>query len=785
MRQYRLPVLITFAVFAALAVYGCFQLKFTFDFSQFFPRGDDDLAFFLEFVEEFEGDDNVLLVALERPEGVFDSTFLNDAHDFALRARELEYIEGVQSLTTFSYPLKTPFAITTIPAIHRNDPSRFAADSARIMQDERFVNNLINKEATALVVLLKTESLINMGGDTIITEGAGAGALAGGEAAITGRQPTDPIASSEVLNSLDKAKALMAGVQGLIEEYDFPDYHYLGAANFQVEMVAAQIREVAVSAVVSGILVTVIMFLLFRRPLGILVSLVSIALGLLLFMGLLGLLGRELNAIAALYPVLMIIVGTSDVIHIMSKYIDELRAGKDKEVAIRIAIKEIGLATLLTSLTTAVGFATLLTSRVNPIRDFGINAALGVMVAYVTVIFFTTALLSYLSVDQIVKIGRQQAFWDRLLERSYQFTRVSAGTIKIGAAVVAVLCAIGISMITTNYRIESALPRGKKITADFLYFERELSGFRPFELAVTAKDTNKITDFRVMQQIGKIENYLRRFDEVQSTASITAVYRSINQMFNNNRPDAYELPETEAEYRRYQTLARQIPAGSLNVLMNPSETKARVTSRFADLGADSVKVFMGRMNGWIDDNVDTTLIDVRATGTGVIIDKNAEYIRRNLLQGLGLAILIVCVLMALLFKSWRMLLISLVPNVLPLLLAGAMLGFLGIELEAGVSIVFAIIFGIAVDDTIHFLAKYRLARGRGLGVEDSIHLTFKEAGKAIVLTSIVLFFGFLVMLFSINPPSVTIGLLISLTLASAVVSDLLLIPLLLRWLDKD
>ncbi|NJC27144.1 efflux RND transporter permease subunit [Neolewinella antarctica] len=755
MRKYRLSVLIAFAFFSLAAIYGCFQLKFTFDFSQFFPRGDDDLAFFLEFVEEFEGDDNFLLVAVDRPEGVFDSTFLENAHSFALEARELEMIEGVQSLTTFSYPVKTPFAVTTIPAIHRSDPARYAADSARIMQDERFVNNLINKEATTLVILLKTQSLVNLNSDSV-----------------------------DVVSSLDKAKLLMASVQEVMDRYEFDDYHYLGAANFQVEMVATQVREVIVSAIVSGILVTLVMFFLFRRPLGILVSLVSIALGLLLFLGLLGLLGRELNAIAALYPVLMIIVGTSDVIHIMSKYIDELRRGRDKETAIRITIKEIGLATLLTSTTTAIGFATLLTSRVNPIRDFGLNAALGVMVAFVTVILFTTALLSYLSVDQIVKIGRQQAFWDRLLERTYKFSRLNPARIKIGFAVVAVLCVWGISMITTNYRIESALPIGSKLTDDFLFFEKELSGFRPFEMAISTKDTAKITDFEVMTQIGKIEDYVKQFPQVQSTASITAVYRSINQMFNNNRPDAYELPTDEATYQKYQRLARQIPASSLNILMNEDATKARITSRFGDLGADSVKVFMDRTDAWINANVDTSLVAVRSTGTGVIIDKNSEYIRRNLLQGLGLAIVIVCVIMGILFKSWRMLFISLVPNILPLLLAGAMLGFLGIELEAGVSIVFAIIFGIAVDDTIHFLAKYKLARGKGLDVEDAIHLTFKEAGKAIVLTSIVLFFGFMVMLFSVNPPSVTIGLLISLTLASAVISDLLLIPLLLRWLDK-
>ena len=755
MRRYRLPVLITFGFFALAAAWGCYNLKFSFDFSQFFPRGDDDLAFFLEFVEEFEGDDNFLLVALENEEGVFQEEFLNDAHEFALESRELPHIVGVQSLTTFSYPLKTPFGLTAIPAINRAEPSRYPADSARIMQDERFVGSLINKDATALVVLLKTESLID---------------ITGGEQAVSG---------------LDKSRIIIEGLNELVASYDFDDYHVLGAAYFQKEMVDMQIREVVVSALVSGLLVTLIMFLLFRRPLGILVSLVSIGLGLLLFLGTLGLLGRELNAIAALYPVLMIIVGTSDVIHIMSKYIDELRAGKDKETAIRIAIKEIGLATLLTSITTAVGFATLLTSRIDPIRDFGVNAALGVMIAYITVIFFTTSLLSYLSVDQIVKIGRQQAFWDGLLERAYRFTKGRPGLIKIGSVVVALLCVLGISMITTNYKITSALPRGEKITTDFLYFEEELSGFRPFEMAVIAKDTHEITDFRVLQQVAAIEDYVKRFDAVESTASITAVYRSIHQAYNNNRPDAYVLPPDERTYRRYQALARQVPQSSLSVLMTPDRKRARITSRLDDLGADSIKVFQTLVDNWINANVDTNLVSVRSTGTGVIIDKNAEYIRRNLLQGLGLAIVIVCGLMALLFRSWRMLVVSLVPNILPLLIAGAMLGFLGIELEAGVSIVFAIIFGIAVDDTIHFLAKYRLVRGRGVGVDEAIHVTFREAGKAIVLTSVVLFFGFLVMLFSIHPPSVTIGLLISLTLASAVVSDLLLIPLLLRWLDAD
>ncbi len=742
------PRVLSVAIFGLLAILSAFyvtKLKFSFDFEQFFPEGDEDLEFFRDFIGQFESDDNFLLVAIRRQEGVFEQEFLEKFHDFSLRTRDLPYVTESQSLTKFSYPVKTPFAITTIPAIHVDQPSRYARDKERILNDGRFVYNFISKDATTLVVFLKTVSSIQ----------------------------------------LSQAEELITGLNELVEEYGFEEYHYLGRPYFQKELVAMQKREIAVSAIVSGILVTIIMFLIFRRPWGIAVSLFSIALGMLLFLGFLGATGRELNAMAALYPVLMIIVGTSDVIHIMSKYIDELRKGKRRDKAIVIAIKEIGLATLLTSITTAIGFASLLTSRIGPIRDFGINAAIGVLIAYVTVIFFTTAVISWFRTDQIIKLGRGQAFWEKSMEWSYGFTLRYPTRIALGGAAVLLVSLWGISKITTNYSIINNMPIGEKITQDFQFFESDLTGFRPLEFAVTARDGYKANDFEVVQEIAKVENYLKNYPSIQGVGSITAVYKSINQMMRNNNPEAYELPDTEAQYERYRRMASQIPKLNVNVLLSKDEEKARITSRILDVGADTIKQMGERIDQWIAANTDTSIVSFQRTGTGLIIDKNAEYVRRNLIQGLGMAILIVSLLMALLFRNLKMLVISLVPNLFPLLMAGALLGFLGIELEAGVSIVFAVIFGIAVDDTIHFLSKFKLARNKGLSIEESMHITFLETGKAIVLTTVILFFGFLVMLFSIHPPSVTIGLLISLTLFSALISDLTLIPVMIRWMMKE
>lgn len=743
MRDIRVVIIGVFVLLAIASAFFLTRLRFTFDFEQFFPRGDEDLEIFRAFIAEFETDDNFLLVAVRREEGAFDQAFLQQFHDFSLATRKVPHVVESQAITQISYPLKTPFGFTAIPTIHIDDPSRYPAERARILKDERFVNNLISADGKTLVVLLKTINSIG----------------------------------------LEQARELMNGLNELVNQYGFEEYHYLGRAYFQKELVAMQKREITVSALVSGLLVSLIMFWIFRRTKGIAIALVSIGLGMLLFMGLLGALGRPLNAMAALYPVLMIIVGTSDVIHIMSKYIDELRKGSSKKEAITVTIKEIGLATLLTSLTTAIGFGTLLTSRVDPIRDFGLNAALGVVVAYITVIFFTTSLLSYFKADQLMKMGKSLAFWEKTMLRSYRFTLANANRIRWGALVMLILCGVGISQINTNYGIIDNLPRGKKITEDFTFFEKELSGFRPMELAVYAQGDYEVRDFEVIREMDKIEDYLRQFNSLQAIGSITTLYKSLNQAFNNNREDAFDVPPNEVQFNRMRRLADQLPKFDPNVLVSKDGKKARITSRIKDVGADTIKAMGLKIDNWIAANIDEEVIQIDRTGTGLIIDKNAEYIRRSLLEGLGIAILIVSVLMALLFKDWRILIIALVPNIFPLLLAGALIGYLGIELEAGVSIVFAVIFGIAVDDSIHFLSKYKLALNKGLDREAAIQITFLETGKAIVLTSIILFFGFLVMLFSIHPPSVVVGLLISLTLLSALVSDLLLIPVLIRWMQ--
>lgn len=729
-----------FALLGGMSVYFGTKVKFSFDFEQFFPEGDEELAFFRTFVEDFESDENFMLIAVRRQDGVFEQEFLEKIHDLTLKARDLPHVVESQSLTKLGYPVKTPFGITTIPAIHRDDPDRYAEDKARILADERFAYNFITPDARTLTVFLKMINYI----------------------------------------PLKESRVFMKELDQLMEQYGFEEYHYLGRPYFQRELVAMQQREILVSALISGLLVALLLWLLLRRFWGVFIALISIALSMVLFVGFLGVTGRELSMLSALYPLLMIIVSTSDVVHILSKYQDELLKGYDRRTAITITIKEIGLATFMTSATTAVGFLSLFTSRIVPIREFGVNAAVGVMLAFITAIIFTTTLLTWFNANQISRLGKGQENWNRLLNKIYLFTTRNQRGIVTGTLVVIAISLAGISMVTTNYDIVNNLPRGKKITKDFLFFERELAGFRPVEFAVFAQKGYQADDFAVLKQIDTVEQYLRTFPDIHAVNSITTVYKSIHMMNANNAPDAYRLPPNEEQHASYRRLASKIPKSGADILLSKDGAKARITSRVKDCGADSIKLIYNKIDQYVASHTDPSIAKFRRTGTGIIIDKNAEYVRSSLFKGLLMSILIIGGLMGLMFKSLRMLLVSMVPNIIPLLVAGALLGFFNIELDAGVSIIFTVVFGIAVDDSIHFLSRYRLLRGKGIAIEQAIHATMMETGKPIVQTTVLLFFGFLVLLFSISPPSVAIGIIISATLFSALICDLLLLPLLLR-----
>ena len=731
-----------FIVFGILSIMALGNLKFSFDFSQFFPEGDEDLLFYKEFIEEFGTDDNFLLLAVANDPTVFDEGFLRRFHAFSLESKSLPHVVGAQSLTTLSYPLKTSFGYTKLPIIHRDDPSRYAADLDKLREDGLFINSLIDEKATSLVLALETEDKLDY----------------------------------------DQSIALLTAVRNNLEKHKLSKYHLLGRSYFYEAIVAMQKSEVIKTSIASIVLIFLILILIYRRIAVVLICLISITLALILFLGLLSVLGKELNSMAAFYPILMLIVGTSDVIHIMDNYLEKLKTGLERQKALTLTLREVGISTLLTSVTTAIGFASLLTSKSSSIGDFGINSALGVLTAFITVIFFTSGLLLLFDKAQLLPKHKSSSFWKKSLNGVNLITKKYHRSILYGSLAFTLICVWGIARINTNYQIKESLPKGSAIAQDFLFFQENYSGFRPLEIAVMAQNAYKVTDFEVAKQIEKVAQYLKSQPPIQNVQSPNLLYKAINKANNLNSAAYFMLPENPETYNRYKKDVKKLAMKQFEKFVNADETKARITARVLDVGTDSLNNTYERFNAFTRSQTDTLMVKFKLTGSGVLLDKNSYYIRDSLLQGLLMGLLLVAFLMAIIFRNFKLLVVSLLPNLLPLLFAGALLGFFGIPLEATISVVFAIVFGIAVDDTIHFLGRYRICTSKGLGKEEALKVTFEDTGRALVITTLTLFSGFMILLFSVHAPSVTIGLLVSVTLVAALVLDLLLLPVLIRKL---
>lgn len=739
-RKLRFPIIAVFIALTVISVWRVQDIRFIYEFERFFPSNDPDVEFFNEFREHFEPDDNFVLIGIVNEPSIYDSVFLSQTHALAKACDSLSLVKSVSSVTLARRFIRAQFMVTSYPVLNHREPSKFKRDSAWIAQDERYQGRLVSKDASTQVIIVKTIDSMS--------------------------QPQSAL--------------LIQQVDSIAQKVGLEQYHLLGKAFFQKELVELQQNEFIISTLISGLLVSLIFWFIFRRIISVVIGLISVGVSMSLLVGYLALSGTPLDLMSALYPVLMIIVGISDVVHVLSKYTDELQKGFTKKEALKTTIREIGLATLMTSLTTAIGFTTLLSSRIIPIKTFGITCAVGVMIAYITVILFLSALLAGLDLKHIQRPRRNLRFLKKWLLDMYYLTRNSPNKILIGTAALILVCVLGILSISSNTKVYNTLPRNTRIEKDFRFFEEKFNGFRPFEIMVTAGDSLKVTDLAVMEQMDTIEKFLGTIPEIGGVNSVTTLYKSMNRGYWGGVPEYYRLPKSEKSLKKLLSTFGSPLNREANILVSEDEKYGRISGQVKDVGFEKIRVIQEEVDQYIAERTNPEIATFRQTGTGILVDKNNQYLRKSLFTGLAFAFLAVSLLMGMLFKDPKMVLISLIPNILPLLVGGAVIGFLNIQFDAPTSIIFAISFGIAVDDTIHFLSKLRLELAQGSGVERALQKTFIETGQAITITSIILFVGFLVLLFSKNPATFHAGLLISLTLFSALIADLLIIPVLVR-----
>jgi hypothetical protein len=728
----------------ALFTAGLLRLKINFSFDAFFARNDPAYLFYERYRQEFPEEQNYMVyMALRGPvASVFDRAFLQSASAVFDSAGRMRGIDSLVSAPSMRLPRRKGLGWAAEPLLDLRSDSALARSLGQMARDSSWQGIWITRDSQYVCGYAFIEpSLFDQPG----------------------------------------RDRLMRELESLLQGSGF-EYVISGIPYIRSRYVSLLGRELQIFLSLSVLLVSLILYLTYRRPWGVWVPTSVVVAALIWTLGLMGFAGQGINLISSMMIPIIFVVGASDSIHVTTRYLHELRQGRSRQEAMAKTLRELGMAVFLTSATTAVGFASLGISPVPPIREFGIFAAVGVLFAWlITVVLLPAALLRVAPAALSALPGeRMEPWWREKLGRLYAWAARRTRAIFAGTLLLSLASGLLIFRIPTDaFLIEDIGSRDPARQA-IEFFERQAFGLRPFELAIEAMPPHRISERETLLEIAKIQDWLAAQESFSPFLSPVSLVEEANYRYHFNRESYRQIPETQAEIDELLALAGALGDSLSLRVMSADGSRGRISARVADLGAQRFARLYADLEQFYRSECDSSRFRYQITGHAYLTERNLLYVRSSLLWGLSLAFVIIAVMMGILFRSWKMLIVSILPNIVPLLLTGGVMGLFGIRLTASTALVFVVSFGIAVDDTIHFLTRFRLERRLGAALEPALRATTLETGKAMIITSLILMSGFVVLLASDFGGTFNTGLFTALTILFALICDLLLLPALLR-----
>lgn len=559
-----------------------------------------------------------------------------------------------------------------------------------------------------------------------------------------------------------------------------PYIRTLNAANIK--------KEIGLFVFLALGITALIFFFFFRSIRATIITLVVVSIGVTWAFGIIGWLGYEVSVLTALIPPLIIVIGVPNAVFLIHKYQQEIKNHKNKGRALQRVITKIGNATLMTNLTTASGFATFIFTKSNLLKEFGIIASINIMAIFILSLLIIPIIYSFLPIPKEKHLKHLEKRWiNSIINWMINAVRHKRITIYISTFILVIVSIIGVYLIRVSGSLIEDMPKGKEFYKDIKFFEKEFGGIMPLEILIDTKRPKGVLKLSTLKRMSKIEEVIDEIPELSPMVSVINLVKYTKQVYYNGNPKYYQLPSNNQERNFILSYVKnsKTNANMLKSFVDSTGRYTRMTTYMKDVGTDKMDRIEERLAAKIKKHFPEKNYKVTMTGKALVFLKGTNYLVNNLAISLGLAILLISIFMAWMFRSFKMILISLIPNVLPLLFTAGLMGYLGVPIKPSTVLVFSIAFGISVDDTIHFLAKYRQElQVNNWKVRKSVYGALRETGVSMFYTSIVLFFGFLIFMFSSFGGTIALGGLVSITLLFAMVSNLLLLPALLLSFER-
>ena len=734
---------ITLALLTLFVCIGLLKLRFDYDFEKFYPKEDPDTAFFEEYRKKFNSDNDYLLIAIERSEGIFDADFLRQVDAFSKDLESAPYVEVVAGITNQSHFYLLPGGMYSQQPIIHFDSLQLDKDSTRLFNAPEYVNTMVAKDGKSLCLFVKHQDYL----------------------------------------SKKKCDEMVAGVEKVKSKYQFENVRLAGRAIGQAFYIEKMNFELILFAALSGLLTAIFLFFTFRNIWGVAIPMIILASTVFWTMGIMGWNGTPINILLTTLPTVLFIVSISDVVHLVSRYLDAQRAGHTSDDAIKVSLKEVGFATLLTSVTTTIGFFCLLFVNLQPIQSFGFNLGFGVMIAFILAILMLPVLIHYFPAKVRPKDAENNERWQRIMSRLWIFVFKNKIAIVIGTILTIIVSTYGAMQIKANNYFMDDMKSTEPLKMDFNYFDDHYGGIRPFEMAIVLKDTNaSFWDPEILETIDKVETFLEEDYQVEIKQSLVQMLKVANKASYAGNPEYFQLPESPAKIKQFKRLLTSGPSKEImRSVTDSTGTITRISGGIGDIGNVEASKRTERLNQFLAKIDNQDKLEFKLTGSSYLMDKNMNYLATSLTKGIITSILLVGLIMGLVFRSARMAILSVIPNIIPILMVAAVMGYFGIPLRTSTAIIFTIAFGIAVDDTIHLLGKFKHQLDTGKSKLYALKRAYMVTGKAMIITTIILCSGFLLLLCSSFQGTFFLGLLLCLTLLFAIIFDLLLVPILIVY----
>jgi len=751
----RFWMLLGLGLFTIAMTYFATQVKMTYDFAKVVPKDDPDFVEYIKFKETFGEDGNIMVIGIQQ-ENLFDSAVFNDWTQLSLA---IEKVDGVEKVLSVSKLYKLTLndssnRLAFTPLYKSGILSQLQVDSIKqeIAKLKFYEGLLYNPEnhVTLMAVSLKKEKL-------------------------------DSKARIPLVNNIEELSNKFG------QKYH-TDIHYSGLPYVRTIFSSKVSEEIKLFTYLSVAITAIFIFIFFRFISAVVFSLIVVIIGVIFTLGILALFGYKITLLTGVLPPLMVIIGVQNCIYLLNVYHQEFARHGNKMFALIRLISKNGLALFLTNITTAVGFMVFSFSGSSVLDQFSVVSGIVIMVIYLISLIFIPVVYSYLPPPQShhikhldgVRLNKVLDYCNYLVYHQrkliYGITLVLIGLSVYGAFQVKNL----------GYVVDD-LPPQDKVFLDLKFFEKHLKGTLPFEISIDTKKVDGLKDYATLQKINRLEKELAQFKEFSKPVSVVDFVKFANQGMHNGDERFYIVPSVVEIGEIMAHLPNNNPTGRglLKSMVDSNFQVARVSIQMADIGSQEMKVLSNKVQQKVDSIFDPSQYKVKLTGTSAIFLKGNDYLIDNLIQSMIAALVIISVMMAFLFYSWKMVLISLIPNLIPLMLTYGVMGYFDIRLKPSTIIIFSIAYGIVVDFTIHYLAKYcNSLKKHNWEMDLAIPESLREAGPSIIYTAVALFAGFIIFAASNFQGTVALGVLTSLALFLGMLMNLLLLPSMLLSLAK-